>query len=90
MTATGAVRVACRSLSGCHGGLRRSMDDQGLPGRGYSKSLSQRRSGDGSVLSGSVRGSVGARSGSFSSAPAAVDEEGEEGGEQAAVAAGAV
>jgi hypothetical protein len=37
---TGAVRVACRGLSGQHGGLRRSMDCQGLPRRGYSRSLS--------------------------------------------------
>jgi hypothetical protein len=28
MTATGAVRVACRSLSGGAGGLRRSIDNQ--------------------------------------------------------------
>jgi hypothetical protein len=37
---TGAVRVACRGLSGQHSGLRRSMDCQGLPRRGYSRSFS--------------------------------------------------
>lgn len=37
---TGAVRVACRSLTGQTGGLRRSIDCQGLPRRGYARTLS--------------------------------------------------
>eukprot|EP00775_Hariotina_reticulata_P006688 gene6688-6911_t len=37
---TGAVRVACRGLSGDAGGLRRSIDHQGLPHRGYAHRLS--------------------------------------------------
>lgn len=56
MTATGAVRVACRGLSGSHGGLRRSMEDQALPQRGYSRSISQRMSG---VSSAGSSGSFG-------------------------------
>ncbi|KAF8055729.1 PHOT2 [Scenedesmus sp. PABB004] len=47
MGATGAARVACRGLSGSAGGLRRSMDHQGLPRRGYSRSLSRTVSGSG-------------------------------------------
>lgn len=37
--------MACRGLSGSHGGLRRSMEDQSLPQRGYSRSISKRTSG---------------------------------------------
>lgn len=67
MTATGAVRVACRGLSGSHGGLRRSMEDQGLPQRGYSHSLSSKPSG-GSLTPGA---SAVRSSGSFGRAAAA-------------------
>jgi hypothetical protein len=52
---TGAVRVACRGLSGQHGGLRRSMDCQGLPRRGYSRSLSI----DGSAAAAAAGGRFG-------------------------------
>ncbi|WIA16178.1 hypothetical protein OEZ85_012892 [Tetradesmus obliquus] len=64
---TGAVRVACRGLSGQAGGLRRSMDCAGLPRRGYSRSLSidggsaaaAAAGGGGSVDGGSRRTSSG-------------------------------
>jgi hypothetical protein len=73
MTATGAVRVACRGLSGCAGGLRRSMEDQALPRRGYATSLSKRASGASTPPGGSVASFGG--SGSFGqAAEAAVAE----------------
>jgi hypothetical protein len=74
MTATGAVRVACRGLSGSQGGLRRSMEDQALPQRGYARSISKRVSGVSSAGS----------SGSFSRA---VDAAATEAAAEAAVAA---
>lgn len=78
MTATGAVRVACRGLSGSHGGLRRSMEDQSLPQRGYSRSISKRTS-NGACSAGSSMGS-----GSFGRAAGAAAKEAEA---EAAVAA---
>ncbi len=67
MSATGAARVAVRSLSGQRGGLRRSMDNHALPQRGCSRALSGASGGASSsfdfgsrrVSSGS--GGVGAR-----------------------------
>lgn len=46
---TGAVRVACRSLSGVQGGLRRSLDCSGLPRKGCSRHNSSLASTHGSV-----------------------------------------
>lgn len=63
MGVTGAVRVAARALSGSCGGLRRSMDDGGLPRRGYA---ARRLSGE----QGSSRGSSGGGGGAAQRPPA--------------------
>lgn len=82
MTATGAVRVACRGLSGSHGGLRRSMEHQSLPQRGYSRSISTRTSGACSAGSSGSFGhaaEVAATEAAAEAAVAAVDGEARQG-----------